>query len=104
MVTSQTRFKIDLTKINELAVDAAFGANRISCNENGLSPAALEDKKSAIAVQEVAKLFVRQALECLTASGKRITPDDRRMIEMHGVEAIRRGADGVEYLSKFCYQ
>jgi len=96
------RYKIDIDKINELAVDAAFGENRIKVNEQGLSPFALEAKKSSIAIQEAAKLFVRAALKDILVRHGIVTSGQRRYVEQIAIDAIARGGDCNDYLRGFC--
>ena len=96
------KYKVDLEKINEEAVEAAFGESRCKVNEEGLPPRALEAKKSAIAIQETAKLFHRAALEYLKTVKDRITAQDREDVYQIASNAIAEGDGCLDYLRRFC--
>lgn len=105
-ILTKRKYKVDLNKINEIAVERAFGESRFKVNEEGLSEKALEAKKSVIAIQELGRLFVRHALAWLTdekaKNGERVKSEDRHEIEHIGTAAIAAGGDCVDFLRQFC--
>jgi hypothetical protein len=95
---TKKKYKVDISEIEDEALNQAFGENRVKVNEEGLSPQALEAKQCVVAAQVAAKLFVRQALASLGT----VTTDDRREVEQIAVDAIAKGGDCIDYLAQYC--
>ncbi len=110
------KYKINITEIIGRAIAAAFSDDRSKVNEDGLSPEALEAKKSVIAEREAVRLFMAEALAQISAEEDKrceeTTGEAQRMVieqarsRKRTVESIASGAlashDVPGYLSRFC--
>lgn len=122
LVTSK-KWKLDIGKLADECVNAAFLGNKERCEEIGLSDRAIEDKRSVIAIRESVRRFMEATLalnrEEIDADKKahsdyiRTNPEYMRMltirerqwrheVEKIAEEALSAGGDCIEVLQKYC--